>query len=213
MRAWRVLLTHFSNRYPRLADVRAVPRAAAAAAARAVPAFDLMEVRPTYYIERSTSGALVGALYCNPLRSIYARSCCVPVLSAPHAPLTPPACTGALPPAAHAARDRARAHLPLRTRPQGVHACACACICMGVHWCACMCMGVHVHACMCMCMGACARCTCVWCACTWCACIWCAFTWCAHAHVPHLVTPRRPTQRKRRRCTSRRARVEAGEQG
>jgi hypothetical protein len=40
MGAWRVLLTHFSNRYPRLADVRA----GGAAATRAVPAFDLMEV-------------------------------------------------------------------------------------------------------------------------------------------------------------------------
>ena len=41
MGAWRVLLTHFSNRYPRLADVRA----GGAAATRTVPAFDLMEVR------------------------------------------------------------------------------------------------------------------------------------------------------------------------
>ena len=41
MGAWRVLLTHFSNRYPRLADVRA----GGAAATRTVPAFDLMEAR------------------------------------------------------------------------------------------------------------------------------------------------------------------------
>ena len=41
MGAWRVLLTHFSNRYPRLADVRG----GGAAATRAVPAFDLMEAR------------------------------------------------------------------------------------------------------------------------------------------------------------------------
>ena len=36
MGAWRVLLTHFSQRYPKLADVRGAP------ARRAVVAFDLM---------------------------------------------------------------------------------------------------------------------------------------------------------------------------
>ena len=39
MGAWRVLLTHFSNRFPRLADVRQ-----SRAHGRAVPAFDLMDV-------------------------------------------------------------------------------------------------------------------------------------------------------------------------
>ena len=39
MGAWRVLLTHFSNRFPRLADVRQ-----SRARGRAVPAFDLMDV-------------------------------------------------------------------------------------------------------------------------------------------------------------------------
>ena len=38
MGAWRVLLTHFSNRYPRLADLRQP------GIERAVPAFDLMDV-------------------------------------------------------------------------------------------------------------------------------------------------------------------------
>ena len=57
MGAWRVLLTHFSNRYPRLADVRA----GGAAATRTVPAFDLMEV-PFQLLP--TLPALMPALTC-----------------------------------------------------------------------------------------------------------------------------------------------------
>ena len=36
MGAWRVLLTHFSQRYPKLADLRGAP------ASRATAAFDMM---------------------------------------------------------------------------------------------------------------------------------------------------------------------------